>query len=133
LRAELNSPFERGSSRLCAYDRFWLNSALLPTLTKAQGPEAVVKVTLGLTGYFRTLRRIFEKRGPLKWLAFAACLVVFGFGAFTASLEDADRLLVERALSRIASFSAPLWPHSNTISESQGAVKHTLDVYLQSE
>jgi hypothetical protein len=91
LRAELNSPFERGSSRLCAYDRFWLNSALLPTLTKAQGPEAVVKVTLGLTGYFRTLRRIFEKRGPLKWLAFAACLVVFGFGAFTASLEDADR------------------------------------------
>ena len=51
----------------------------------------MVKVTLGLTGYFKTLRRIFEKRGPLKWLAFAACLVVFGFGAFTASLEDADR------------------------------------------
>jgi hypothetical protein len=27
----------------------------------------------------------------LKWLAFVACLVVFGMGAFTASLEDADR------------------------------------------
>jgi hypothetical protein len=27
----------------------------------------------------------------LKWLAFVACLVVFGTGAFTASLEDADR------------------------------------------
>jgi hypothetical protein len=53
--------------------------------------EAVVEFTLGLTGYFSVFRRIFDKRGPLKWLAFAVCLPVFGLGAFTASLEEADR------------------------------------------
>jgi hypothetical protein len=51
----------------------------------------MVEVTLGLTGYFSVFRRIFDKRGPLKWLAFAVCLPVFGLGAFTASLEEADR------------------------------------------
>jgi hypothetical protein len=51
----------------------------------------VIKVILALTGYFSILRRILEKRGLLRWLAFVVCLVVFGLGAFTASLEDADR------------------------------------------
>jgi hypothetical protein len=58
---------------------------------KATGSRSGGKVTLGLTSYFSVVRRILEKLGPLKWLAFVVCLVVFGFGAFTAKLEDANR------------------------------------------
>jgi hypothetical protein len=39
----------------------------------------------------RAVETVVKVTSRLKWLAFVACLVVFGTGAFTASLEDTDR------------------------------------------
>jgi hypothetical protein len=46
---------------------------------------------MGLAGAFGIVRRLAERLAPLKWLAFAACLVFFGLGALTAALEEAGR------------------------------------------
>jgi hypothetical protein len=45
---------------------------------------------MGTIGTFGIVRRLVAKLTPLKWVGFVVCLVVFGSGALTAALEQAD-------------------------------------------